>query len=67
MNKPNLDPKRLDGESYEEYKARQKAITLWLNNRNDENFIHVSKYVRYDEKGLPTSQNHYDPVTYVKS
>ena len=46
----NFDPKRLENESYEVYRARRKACNLAVKNRGTH--IHVSKYVSIDRKGI---------------
>ena len=61
MNKPNIDPKRLDGETYEDYKLRQKAVSLWMKTRDK--FFHISKYVSDNEARVKSIR----PMTYRKA
>ena len=65
MEKPNLDPKRLEGESFENYKKRQKSVSYWMKHRNDENYLHVSKYVKIDPKS-GAEIVHVEGTTYYK-
>ena len=58
----NNDPKRLDGETYKDYKARRKAGQEALKTNK---FFHISKFIAYED-GLPTTRRIYQPLTYVK-